>query len=155
MKELEGEHYIGSIIYLIEQLNIYCRTKSEQFIDSLGIGLNLDQYSILDTIDVSPGICQMELAKLILKDRSYTSRLVIFLEKNGFIERRLNTKSNRLIRELYITQKGKQILTQNQSKLKSAYADALKNFSDAEYSRFRNDLEKMKECVSKYTIMPL
>lgn len=155
MKELEGEHYISSIIYLIEQVNIYCKTRSAQFFEALDIGLNVDQYSILDTIDVYPGICQMDLAKLILKDRSYTSRLLISLEENGFVKRKAETKVNRLIRKLYLTQKGKQILLDNQHKLKEAFAEVLKDFSDEEFIQTRKGLEKIKECISKYIIMPL
>jgi DNA-binding MarR family transcriptional regulator len=155
MKELEGEHFTNSIIYLIEQISIYCKTKGSQLFESSDNGLTMDQYTILDTIDGSPEICQMDLAKLILKGRSYTSRLLISLEENGFLERKVETKGKRLIRKLYLTQKGKQTVSENQIKLKKVFTEVLKDFSDEDYKQTRKGLEKMKECISKYTIIPL
>lgn len=155
MKEQEFGHYTDSIIYLIEQTNIYCRTKSEQFFESLNIGLNMDQYTILDTVEMNAGICQMELSKLILKDRSYTSRLLNILEEKGFIKRKTNTAGKRLVKELYITKKGKQILLDYNSKLKNTFLDVFKEIPDEEFAEIRKGLEKMKACIGKYTIMQL
>lgn len=155
MKEEECGHYVDSIVHLIDQTNIYCRTKSEQFFESLNIGLNMDQYAILDTVDVNPSICQMELSKLILKDRSYTSRLLNILEEKKLIKRKTNTVGKRLVKELHITKEGKQILLDYHCKLKNTFLDVFKEIPDEEFAEIRKGLEKIKDCIGKYTIMQL
>lgn len=155
MKEQECEHFVDSIVYLMEQTALYCKTKGSQFFEGQNIGVSLDQYTAIDTISFNSGICQRDLSKLILKDRSYTSRILNTLEEGNFIERKIETKGKRLVKKLYITDKGKQLLSEYQGKLKNVFHEAFKDITDEEFAALRNGLEKMKDCMSKYTIMPL
>lgn len=155
MKEFECEHFTDSIIYLLEQTAVYCRTKGSKFFEDLNIGLSLDQYITLDAISFNQGICQRELSKLILKDRSYTSRILNSLEESNLIERRIETKGKRLVKRLYLTQNGELIISNNQDKLKNSYLQAFETISEEEFETIRNLLEKMKNCISKYTIMSI
>lgn len=155
MKERECEHFVNSIVYLMEQTSKYCYEKGSQFFEEQNMGVSLDQYAAIDTISFNPGICQNDLAKLILKDRSYTSRILNTLEENKYIERKIETKGKRLIKGLYLTDKGKKILSDHHDKLKNLFLVAFSDFSDEEFAALRGGLEKMKVCISKYTIMPL
>ncbi len=115
----------------------------------------MDQYSTIDTISFNPGICQRDLSKLILKDRSFTSRILNGLEKEGFIRREVETKGKRLVKKLYITNKGEKILLNYHEKLKNLFLQIFEEISEEEFSAIRVGLEKMKDCVRKYTVMPL
>lgn len=152
MKECEYEHYLENIVYLMEQTSICCKTKGEELFKKMNVGITLDQFLILDTISASQGLCQIELANLILKDRSYTSRQVSVLEEKGFVDRKIDTKGKRLIKGLNLTAAGVKMLEDYQDRLKQAYFDAFKDFSDEEFQIIRNGLTKMKDCITNYEI---
>lgn len=153
MKESEYEHYLDNIVYLMDQTSTYCKAKGEQFFKQLDIGITLEQFLILDTVSVQPGLCQIDLAKLILKDRSYTSRQVSVLEEKGLIDRKIDTKGKRLIKGLTLTKAGEKFLEEHQFKLKNAYFDVFKEISEEEFKVIREGLMKMKDCISKYTVI--
>lgn len=155
MKEYECTHFVDSIVYLMKQTSEYCRAKAAQYFEDINVGVSLDQFFAVDTISFNEGICQRDLSKLILKDRSYTSRLLNSLEDESFIERRIETKGKRLVKKLYVTNKGKMLVVEYQDRLKSMFLEIFKDISDEEFATTRATLEKMKSCVSKYTIMPL
>ena len=69
------EHYTDSIYYQLEQTAKYCRALGIQMFQNLNIPLTMDEFVALDVIQANDGICQRELAKLILKDRPNTGRI--------------------------------------------------------------------------------
>lgn len=151
MQEHEQHHYTESIIYLMEQTVTYFRIKGAQFFNELKIGITIDQFVALDAIYCNNDICQRDLSKLILKDRSNTGRILNILEENGFIKREIETKGKRLVKKIYITEKGKKIIEENHSKLKERFSKVLENISEEEFLTFRKTLEKMKDSLSKTT----
>lgn len=155
MREYQCEHFVNSIVYLMEQTTLYCKTKGAQFFENLNIGISLEQYTILDTLSFNSGICQRELSRLILKDRSFTSRLLNSLEDGGYVERRIEAKGKRLVKELYLTSKGQDIIDEYQEKLKSLFLYVFNDISEEEFSTVRAGLEKMKTCMSKHTELSL
>jgi len=148
-------HYTKSIVYDLEQTVIYTRVKGSQIFNNLGIGVTSDQFITLDAIYCNPNICQRDLSKIILKDRSNTGRLLSILEEKGLIERLAETKNNRLVKNIYITEKGKSIIEDNQGKLNSAFMHVLDNISDDEISELRKTLSKLKDNLKKITTMQI
>jgi len=118
------KHYIDSIFYQIEQTAKYCRCLATQVFQKLDLGITFDEFIVLDTIDANGCICQRELAKLILKDRASTGRLLNSLEEKGCVERFADTKNNRLVRKMKLSSKGQTTLTETTAKLK-VYIDKL------------------------------
>lgn len=90
---LKYEHFIDSIYYQLEQTAKYCRYLGMQLFQKLDLPINLDEFVVLDTLLGHEGICQRDLAKLILKDRPSTGRLLNSLEEKGYIERFVDTKT--------------------------------------------------------------
>lgn len=152
MKE-NCEHYIETLVYLMEHAVAYTREKGNQVFKELNMEITLDQLTILDTVSLFPGICQMDLAKLILRERSYTSRILDYLEKSGFIKRKINRKNKRLVNELYITPKGQDIMFQSRKRLEGVTDRVFEDISEEEYKVIRNGILKMRECVSKFTVI--
>ena len=95
-------HYTDSIHYELEQTSRLMKKLTNQLFEKLGIDLTIDEYSALDTVSVNAGICQRDLAKLILKDRANTGRILNTLEQKGFITRFIDTKNNRLVKKMGI-----------------------------------------------------
>lgn len=151
MKEKENCHYTESIIYLMEQTVTYFRIKGAQFFNQLNIGITIDQFVALDAIYSNEDICQRDLSKLILKDRSNTGRILNILEKNGFITRSIETKGKRLVKKIYITDNGRKIIEDNQPRLRSAFAKVLGEVPDEEFATLRQILNKLKDSLSKTT----
>ena len=155
MKEKGDCHYVDSIIYAMEHTVVYFKVKGAQVFNALNLGITIDQFTALDAIYSSHDICQRDLSKLILKDRSNTGRILNILEENGFIERVVETKNNRLVKKVYITEKGKSLVEDNQPKLRNAFVQVFGDISDDEILDFRATLDKLKEGLSKITSMQI
>ena len=145
----KAKHYIDSIFYQFEQTAKYCRCLSLQLFQKMDLGLTFYEFITLDTIDANECICQRELAKLILKDRASTGRLLSSLEEKGYVERFVDTKNNRLVRKMKLSDKGRELLVEVTHKLK-VYIDKLPKILSEEDKAaliesiisFRHNIEK-------------
>lgn len=155
MKENENCHYTESIIYKMEQTVIYFKIKGAQFFNQLDLGVTIDQFVTLDAIYCNENICQRDLSKLILKDRSNTGRILNILEENGFIKRAIETKGKRLVKKIYITDNGKKMIEENQPKLRDAFRKILDDISEEEFATLRNTLDKLKTRLSETTTIQI
>lgn len=151
MKEKENCHYTESLIYLMEQTVVYFRVKGAQFFNELNLGITIDQFVTLDAIYCNDDICQRDVSKIVLKDRSNTGRILTILEENDLIKRAVETKGKRLVKKVYITDKGKQIIEENHPKLRNAFLKVFEDVSEEEFATLRQTLNKMKDHLSKTT----
>ena len=143
-------HYTDSIHYELEQTSRLMKKVTTQLFEKLEIGLSLDEYAALDTVSVNAGICQRDLAKLILKDRANTGRILDSLEQKGFITRFIDTKNNKLVKKMGITERGLRELDTINKKVKQYLESVTKTISDEDIERvqetlksFRLELEKV------------
>ena len=100
------EHFRNTIFYQIELTAKYCKLLGAQVFEQFNVGFSVEEYSILDTLLVEKELCQRDLAKLILKDRANTGKLLDGLEKKGLIKRNLSIKNNRPVKLIEITNEG-------------------------------------------------
>lgn len=155
MCEKDVCHFVDSIFYEMEKTVIYMRIKGSQFFSDLDMGITVDQFTALDAVYCSKDICQRDLSKLILKDRSNTGRILNILEEKGFITRAVETKGNRLVKKIYITESGTKLVEDVMPKLKSAFELAFDNVPEEDFTHLRRILEKMKESLSKNITMQI
>lgn len=107
-KEIKLEnHFTDSIFYEIELTAKYCKMLGAQIFEDIDAGVSVEEFSTLDTLLCNPEICQRDLAKLILKDRANTGKILDSLEQKGFIERQLSVKNNRPVKISKLTPKGR------------------------------------------------
>lgn len=151
MKEKEIVHYFDSVIYSMEQTVTYSRIKGAQFFNDLNMGITIDQFTALDAIYCHNDICQRDLSKIILKDRSNTGRILNILEEKGFIKRTVETKGKRLVKKIYITNKGKKLVEESMPKLRQAFLQVFEDIPEEDFATLRKTLEKMRESLSKTT----
>ena len=137
------QHYTESIFYQFEQTAKYCRYLGVQVFQKLNMSVTPDEFSALDVIMLSEGICQRELAKIILKDRPSTGRILDSLEKKGYVERFVDTKNNRLVRRVKLTDIGKTVTEDTSNKLRDYISHLPKVFSD-------EDKEKLKDLIIRF-----
>ena len=147
-KSKEVKHYTEGIYYEIELTARYCRFLGVQLFNKLEIELSPIEFSALDTISCHSGICQRDLAKLILKDRANTGRILDSLEKSGLIVRYGDTKNNRLVKMIKITPQGIETLKQITDKFKPAIEKVIDSISRDEIDELRSSLKRLREALS-------
>lgn len=155
MKELKVKHYFESVLYLMEQTIIYTRVKGAQFFNQLDLGVTIDQFVALDAIYANENICQRDLSKLILKDRSNTGRILNILDEKGFITRSVETKGKRLVKKIYITEKGKDLVEKSIPRLHAAFHQVFEDVSEEEFATLRKIVTKLKDSLSKTTTIQI
>lgn len=149
MKISDDKHYINSIYYKIEQTAKYCRFLGMQIFHKLNMPLSLDEFSALDTIFLYKEICQRDLAKLILKDRPSTGRILNTLEEKGYIKRFVDTKNNRLVRKMSVTDSGQEVLDET-TKLIRTYINNLPEFmTQKDFEILEDSIFKFKKSLEK------
>ncbi len=146
--EREVKHFTQSLIHEIIKTAIYARIKGSQYFSKYDLSITFEQYIALDTISYNPDICQRDLSKLILKDRSNTGRILNILDENGFIERTAISKNNRLIKSLKITPKGQEILDSNRETIRKDFGKVFDYMSEEEFQKLRELLIKFQNALS-------
>ena len=149
------QHYTDSIFYQFEQTAKYCRFLGVQVFQKLNMPISPDEFYALDVIMMHDNICQRELAKLILKDRPNTGRILDSLEEKGYIERFADTKNNRLVRRMKITGTGKKITEETSERLREYISNLPKIFSDEDKNRLKELIIRFRENLEKEVEMKI
>ena len=139
------KHYTDTLNYELEKTAKVMKILGMQVMEKLKMELLLDEYVALDIISCHQGICQRDLAKLIIKDRANTGRILNSLEEKGFITRFVDTKNNRLVRKMAITENGYKMLININKKIESYIAETKKVVSEEELDGLYNSLKKVRE----------
>ena len=84
----------------------YINLMGMQAFNKMKIDISFEEYLILDVVSYNEGICQIDLAKKLLRDRSNIGKIVSALEKKGLLKINPDTRNKRLIKKLYISEKG-------------------------------------------------
>lgn len=148
MTEKLIKHYTDSVYYDLEQTAKYCRAFGAQVLGKYYTDFSFDELTVLDTIACNPGICQRDLAKLILRDRANTGRALETLEKKGLIIRYNDTKNNRLVRKIELSEKGKAELATATEKLEPAYGEFVSIIPESEIIKLKALLKNIRENIS-------
>ena len=149
------QHYTDSIFYQFEQTAKYCRFLGVQVFQKLNMPISPDEFYALDVIMMHDNICQRELAKLILKDRPNTGRILDSLEEKGYIERFADTKNNRLVRRMKITDTSKKITEETSERLREYISNLPKIFSDEDKNRLKELIIRFRENLEKEVEMKI
>ena len=149
------EHYTDSIFYQFEQTAKYCRFLGVQVFQKLNMSISPDEFYALDVIMMHDNICQRELAKLILKDRPNTGRILDSLEGTGYIERFADTKNNRLVRRMRITDTGRKVTEETSERLREYISNLPKIFSDEDKNKLKELMIRFRESLEKEVEMKI
>ena len=131
-------HYTDSIHYELEQTSRLMNMLTNQLFKKLELSITFDEYIALDTVSINAGICQRDLAKLILKYRANSGRILNELEQKGFITRFIDTKNNRLVKKMGITETGLQELNSINNKIKTYLSGVTKRIHPHDVDKVRD-----------------
>jgi DNA-binding MarR family transcriptional regulator len=119
------------------------------FCNELNMCIGPEEVLALDIIYLTPGICQRDLAKKLLKDRAGTGRVLLQLESKGFVERFVDTKGNRLVRKMKLTESGKDMLKLATNKIEPYVKKIKEAFSEEDKNQLKNLLDKFRRILAE------
>ena len=103
----------------------------------------------MDVVSCNPEICQRDLAKIIVKDRANTGRLLESLEKKGLIQRVVDVKNNRLVKKIVLTESGKDIFETWFDKVIPIFNKVCSKFTEEEINQTRDVLKRMRDAFQE------
>ena len=142
------KHFTDTIFYQIELTAKYCKLMGQQVFEKYNVGLTVEEYSVLDTLICRPEICQRDLAKLILKDRANTGKILDSLEKRGYIKRKLAIKNNRPVKIAEITDLGKDKVEEVSEKLRPHMQVVMDKINNSDLARVSDILRELREFLN-------
>lgn len=141
--------YAERLPYKIEKAAIYMKLRGSYILNSFEAGLSIDQFITLETIAFNPGICQRDLSKIVLKDRSNITRILNILEDGGLIIRELSVKGRRPVKTMKLTDMGKEMIKKYSSPLEKDMDVFLSDFSEEELEIMKRGLDKIIDKISE------
>ena len=110
--------------------------------------LTRSQWWVLNFLYFNEGINQSDFSILLDIEKAPLSRLLLRMEKKGWIERR-NDKKDKRIKTLFLTKKIKPLIIDMRDMANSTRKSALSGLSDKEQTLFRQSLKKIKQTLSQ------
>ena len=151
MAEHTIKHFTDSILYSIEQIARYIEINSKEFFSKFITDLTLEEFRTIDIIMCNSDICQRDLAKLMLRDRVRTGRILDNLEEKGLIRRFSDIKNNRLVKKMALTKSGENCYNEISQKLYPYLMEFYKKFTGSQLAELKNLLELLENAVASVT----
>ena len=142
------EHFRNTIFYQIELTARYCKLLGAQVFEKFNVGITVEEYTILDTLLAENELCQRDLAKLILKDRANTGKLLDGLEKKGFITRKLSVKNNRPVKLIEITEAGIKQAEDAANKIRPHYIEIKEQIANSDIAKLGESLTELRNVLN-------
>lgn len=111
------DHYTKSLPY---ELGLTSRVLQEAAVELFkrnNFPVSIDEYTILDCLYIYPDIIQMQLAKLILKGKGHTGKILKSLEDKHLIIRTPVKKGSKIVMKLEMTGEGMKLYKAISTKL--------------------------------------
>lgn len=112
------------------------------------------QYSMMTAIAEQPGLEQARLAQEVGVDRATLANVVARLESRGLL-RRTTTKTDRRLKRVVLTAKGKRLLVQMTQAAQRAHARTVDVLSPAERAAFLHFLARLVDAGNDFGRAPL
>ncbi len=131
---------------LLEQFryftNLMHRERSRSDFGGAGGSLNRSQGHLLGLLLQSDGLSQKELSQQLQIRPASLGELVDKLERNGYVERRINSKDKRLL-NVYLTPAGRQVVSEVIQARRAMLDTIFAALSDAEKSQLHVLMAKL------------
>ena len=143
------KHFTNTIFYQIELTAKYCKLLGTQVFEQYSAGISCEEYSVLDVLANSPKMCQRDLAKIILKDRANTGKLLDGLEKRGYVTRTLSIKNNRPVKIVEITDEGRKKAEEVLEKIRPHFQRVMEKINNSDVARVSDLLKELREILDE------
>ncbi len=99
-------NYTEGMFFQIRLTSRYLTLMGNQAFEKLNFPISFEEYMILDTIAYNEGICNRDLARMLLRDRSNIGKITSELEAKKLLKIKPDIRNNRTIKKLMITPSG-------------------------------------------------
>jgi DNA-binding MarR family transcriptional regulator len=97
-----------SLGFYLNKGYILFREAFNQKIKESGLNFNSDHWTVLIIVNNNPGISQTDISNFSLRDKPAITRIIDFLEKEKYVERR-NDKKDRRSYNIFLTEQGEHL----------------------------------------------
>ena len=145
-----AQGFIDSLYYQIKLTEKCSKLLAKQLENKLELEITLDELTALGTINMYDGeIHQRDLARILLKDRPNTGRMLNNLESKGYIIRTEKTKNKRQAHIITLTEKGVETLEYLTRIIKPLFDDVHKKLSEFDIEYLKNGIIKLREAMAE------
>ena len=123
-----------------------------QTFNKLNIEITPEQFIILMALNDNDGIYQRQLANMTFKDRPNINRIVSILERGKYIISQ-SSSNGRQIKQLFITDKGKDICNKILPIIFEIWNITTKGLEENEIEQFINTLQKIEQNLRDNTFL--
>lgn len=142
-------YYEKSLFYQISSSAKYFDKLFDQFFKELNCEITACEHLSLLVISDSKDCCQRDLARIILKDRANTGKLVNKLEQMGLIKIEITKKNNKLVKILSLTSKGTKLKDDILEKMKVMSNKIRQEMTEQKISEMIENLNTFRQIVKK------
>lgn len=139
--------YTNSAYYNIRLTSRMIKLHTLQLLEKINAKISLDEVFTLDILKTNGKMSQRDLAKMLFKDRANTGKLALGLKNKELIDIIIETKKNRITKQLYITEKGEKLLSELWKKSKPFFDKVFVQFSEKEDILLQEMLEKLRNSI--------
>jgi DNA-binding MarR family transcriptional regulator len=115
----------------------------KRFTVDLNLNISLEAIKVLFSVNYRPDVIQQEIAETLKKDKSAVLRLIDDLEKKGLVQRVVATNDRRR-NIIHITENGKKLVAEIDSKLQELSAIFFNDLNNADIEAFNRVLEHIQ-----------
>ncbi len=130
------------VFYSIDKAIKAYRQFAQRQLVAAGHSITVDQWLILNVIEENPEVLQVEMAKLVFKDKASIARIMELLVSAGSVKRTVPDSDRRRL-QFSLTAKGKSELSQIGPLANDYRKKALKGLSVKEINALENSLQKL------------
>jgi len=127
------------LTYLIKRLEMAERARMEEVLQPLGV--TLYQYTALSALEGRGGLSSAQLARRNFVSPQASNQLVTLLERNGLVERRVDSTNRRILR-MWLSDHGRKLLAACHQAVDQIEERMLSDFSGHEVQEFRSALAR-------------
>ena len=155
MKNKEQEKLINQRIGVrLARVGMLSKVLAIQTFNKLNIEITPEQFLILMVLNDNDGIYQRQLANMTFKDRSNINRIVSILERGKYIISQ-SSFNGRQIKQLFITDKGKDICNKILPIIFEVWNMTTKGLEENEIEQFINTLQKIEQNLRDNTFLQI
>ncbi len=119
------------------------------FEENENINVSFNDFLVIEALYTNPKIHQRDLAKILFRGTANLSRDLEKLEKRGLIQRALETKNNRVVKTLLLTEEGEKVFHEV-SALSSSHVKEIESiFTPEEHEQFLSYIIRLRNRLTE------
>ena len=143
--------YTDTSYYHIKHTSRYLKIYTKQIFKKICTDISFDEYIALELVQEKGIMCQRDLAKMLLKDRANTGRIINLLKEKDYINIAVEEKNNYPVKNITITKKGKILADNIRNKLSPVINMADEHFTEQDDKLLINLLTKIENLLKRIT----